>query len=322
MKAKSSDGSALDAQPVPSSTARRTGLCGWLAFAAVCFFWGTSGPLIRFTVRSVAPGMLVTLRFAIAGVILYCGLWMLGRRPRLAELRQALPFGLVLAITNVLITLGFQRVEASVGSLLLGTTALTFAVVDVCWPGHAMRPSLAVWIGLVAGLLGVATLSLEPHLFEGSKWQGMLMLEVSAWTWAVGGVAQARIAQRADGDHADALTSAAWQMLIAGALVSPWLWFDGFAAVARITLAGWLGIAGLIVTASLIGFVSFIYMMQTLPAYIAGAYTYVNALVAAILSVLWLHERLSARFYVATLLVLGGIALIQRRSLPRPAKAE
>jgi drug/metabolite transporter (DMT)-like permease len=316
VQAGSNEQAALAVTRPAAARAVTPGWRAWLAFASVCLFWGTSGPLIRFTVRSVAPAMLVPLRFFIAGSLLYVGLAIAGRRPRSAQLWRALPLGTALAATNVLITFGFERIEAGVGSLLLGTTALAFAVVDVCWPGGATRPSLAVWGGLLSGFLGIAALSFEPQLLAASKWQGMAMLILSTWTWAIGSVAQARMRS-----HADALSSSAWQMLIASVLASPMFWLDPALHLRAIGVEGWISIGALIVTASLIGFVSFVYMMQHLPAYVAGSYTYLNALVAAVLSVIWLHERLSTRFYVAAVLVLGGVALIQRGPRRKPAHA-
>jgi drug/metabolite transporter (DMT)-like permease len=164
----------------------------WLAFAAVCLFWGTSGPLICLTLRYVAPLWLVTIRFFIAGGLLWVLLWLFGRKPPLRGLWKLVPSGIALAISNVLVTFGFQRVQAGAGTLLLATTAVTFAVVDVCWPGGTSKPTPSVWLGLALGLLGVAILLISPESFNGAAWQGYLMLELSAWIWAVGGVAQAR----------------------------------------------------------------------------------------------------------------------------------
>jgi drug/metabolite transporter (DMT)-like permease len=100
-------------------------------------------------------------------------------------------------------------------------------------------------------------------------------------------------------------------MLLATVLIWPIAAHVGDPQLRTIAHVGWLGIAALVVTASLVGFVSFVYMLQQLPAYVAGAYPYVNAVVAAGVSVLWLDERLSLRFYLSAILVLGGVALIQ-----------
>lgn len=281
---------------------------GWLSFAAVCLFWGTSSPLLRFTVRYVSPLWLVTIRFFVAGSLLWLLLTLVGRRPNPRGISRVLVSGVALTATNLLVTLGFQRVEAGVGTLLLATTAVAFAVVDRLWPGGSAKPSATIWLGLLLGLFGVGVLVLTPSAWTQGTWQGYAMLTLSTWTWAVGGVAQAR-----HPSGLDPLQSSAWQMLIAGTLVAPFAYLVGGAQLHRIPIAGWLGIGALVITASIIAFVCFIHMLQTLPAYIAGTYTYVNAVVAAALSVLWLGEQLTPRFYLAAALVLGGVALIQQR---------
>lgn len=296
-------------RPTSHPRAPRPSGLGWLAFAAVCLFWGTSSPLIRYTVRYVEPLALVMLRFAIAGVLLWSFLWLLGRRPPLRGLSKILPSGVALAFTNVLVTLGFQRVEAGTGTLLLATTAVAFAVVDIAWPGGTSKPSVSVWLGLSLGLLGVGVLAISPQSVGTGQWQGYVMLELSAWSWALGGIAQAR-----HPSGQDPLQSSAWQMLIAASLIFPIAVLGGNLRLGSIAAEGWFGILSLVVTASLIAFVAFVVMLRQLPAYVAGSYTFVNAIVAAGLGVVWLGERLSARFYVAALLVLGGVALIQRRS--------
>jgi drug/metabolite transporter (DMT)-like permease len=280
----------------------------WLAFTSVCLFWGTSGPLLRYTVRYVEPLWLVVARFFLGGVLLWLLLWILGRSPPIAGLVKLVPSGLGLALTNVLCTLGFQRVEAGAGSLLLATTAVAFAVVEVCWPGGTSTPSASVWFGLLLGLLGVAVLVVSPQSFGGGAWQGYLMLALSCWTWALCSVGQAR-----HPSGLDPLQSSTWQMLIAAGLVLPVAAMVGGGGLYSIALKGWLGIVVLTLTATLFAFVSFVYVLHRIPAHILGSYTYVNAIVAAGMSVLWLGERLPPRFYVAALLVLGGVALIQRR---------
>lgn len=288
----------------------------WLAFVAVSLFWGTSSPLLRYAVGHVPALSLVVLRFSLAGAILWFTLWAFGRPPPLWGLKRTLPGTVLLAATNVLVTFGFRDVEAGPGALLLASTAVSFALVDVCWPGGDSKPSLAVWAGLLLGLCGVAVLVVSPDAFHTSGWRGYLLLALSTWTWAFAGVTQAR-----HPTGMDPLQSSAWQMLGAAMLVGPVaIGVEGLPA-ATLPLEAWLAVLGLVVTASLISFVGFFYMMRELPVYVAGSYTYLNALVAATVSVLWLGERLSSRYYVSAALVLGGVALIQRRGL-QPSSRE
>jgi drug/metabolite transporter (DMT)-like permease len=286
-----------------------------LSYVAVCVFWGTSGPAIRYSTRYFAPLWMVVLRFAIAGGLLLFGLSLTRGPVRTRGLRRIVPSGLALAASNILVTLGFQRVESGSGTLLLATTAVSFAVTDRLWPGSKSKPNSAVWAGLLLGLLGVAVLVLGHRTTHDSHWSGYIMLAISAWTWALGSVYQSRRPSAFD-----PLQSSAWQMLIAAGVVLPAAILTKQPFPSSVPLEGWLGIAFLIVTASLIGFVGFVHMLRHVPAYVAGSYTYVNAVVAALTGWLWLGEHLDVRFYVAAALVLSGVALIQLRE--RQGRAE
>lgn len=309
-EAASFDGSEPETPPPgrigSASTNRRI---AWISFVAVSVFWGTSSPLLRFAVRYVPALSLVVLRFFLAGSLLWIALWSFGRTPPLRGLRKTLPSIVLLALTNVLVTFGFREVEAGPGALLLASTAVSFAVVDVCWPGSKSKPTLAVWGGLLLGLCGVAVLVATPSAFRTGTWRGYLYLALSTWTWALAGVGQSR-----HPTGMDPLQSSAWQMLGAAVLVGPIAAAVEGVPSTSIPLAGWLSVIGLVLTASLISFVGFVYMIRELPVYVAGSYTYLNALFAAATSVWWLGERLSTRYYVSAAMVLGGVAWLQYRS--------
>jgi drug/metabolite transporter (DMT)-like permease len=249
---------------------------------------------------------MVVLRFATAGIILYIALSFAGKRPPLDGIKRVLPSALALSVSNILVTIGFHRVESGPGTLLLATTAVSFAVVDRLWPGGKTQPSLRVWGGLFLGLGGVAVLVLGRGNSTHSHWSGYILLAISAWSWALGSVAQARYPARMD-----PLQSSSWQMLIAAIVVLPFALTYGAPFPYPLDPRGLCSLAFLIVTASLIAFVGFVHMIRHMPPYIVGTYTYINALVAALTGYFWLGERLNTRFFVAAVLVLSSVALIQ-----------
>lgn len=287
--------------PVPSRRALTI-----LSFIAVSVFWGTSAPALRYATAYMTPLWMVVLRFAIAGGFLWFCLSVAGQRPKLASIARVWPSALALSASNVLVTFGFQRVQAGTGALLLATTAVSFAVVDLLWPGGRTKPSWYVWIGLLLGLVGVAVLVLGKGQDTNTHWSGYLYLVGSCWTWAIGSVAQAR-----HPSGLDPLQSSAWQMLVAAACVLPAPLLLGQPFPTTAEPRGWLAVGFLVVTASLIAFVAFVYMIRHVPPYLVGSYTYVNALVAAITGWLWLGERLDLRFLIAAVLVTSGVVMIQ-----------
>jgi drug/metabolite transporter (DMT)-like permease len=78
------------------------------------------------------------------------------------------------------------------------------------------------------------------------------------------------------------------------------------------TTEGYLALAYLTVFGSLVGYVSFIYMLEKLPADVVGIYTYINPLVAAGVDMFILREPPGTRFWAAAGLILLGVYLVQR----------
>jgi drug/metabolite transporter (DMT)-like permease len=90
-----------------------------------------------------------------------------------------------------------------------------------------------------------------------------------------------------------------------------------FAGASRLA---WMGFAYLIVFGSLIGFTSFAYALNELPATTVGTYAYVNPVVAVTLGALILHEPLSAGLVAGGALILVAVVLTTLRSRPSPGR--
>jgi len=304
-----------EAEPAAQSTAalhplpeRRSRLVPYLAFAAVCVFWGTSAPAIRLCVQTIPPLLLSVTRFAVASVLLL-GIVLVRRArfPRLRELTRELPGALALSLSNVLVTLGFARVEAGMGSLLLATTAFHFALFDWLWPGSRTRPNAKFFVGLCLGFVGVAVLLGAPTQLTRTFAMGSLALLVSSFTWAWGSSWQAR--------HPSPLgpiASSAVQMGLSALLVLPFSLGLGERWPNQISWLTLATLAYLIITASVVAFVAFVTMLRHLPGTVVGLYTYVNPLVAALAGAWLLDEALGVRFAVAALVILGSVALVKR----------
>jgi len=280
----------------------------WLAFVSVCFFWGTTAPAIRYAVRYFDPLMLSGTRFAIAGSLLLGVLVALGHAPpRWSPVfRRSIPGGVALAIANSLTCVGFRTVESGQGAFLLATTALWMALIDALWSRARGSVSLLAWVGLVIGLSGVALL-IEPHrgIANGAVLGGALLL-VSSASWATSSVWQSR-----HPSHLPPLLEAAAQMLIASAVTLPTACALGERWHGSVPASAWGAFIFLVLTGSLIGFVSFVVILRQLPPKIVGLYTYVNPLVATWAGWWWLGERIHPRLGLASFLVLGSVALVR-----------
>ena len=83
----------------------------------------------------------------------------------------------------------------------------------------------------------------------------------------------------------------------------------------RFTANSLYAILYLIVFGSLIGYSSYIYLLQKWPATRAGTYAYVNPAVAVTLGALLLGERVTVLMLISMVAILVGVIIVQRSKI-------
>jgi drug/metabolite transporter (DMT)-like permease len=282
----------------------------WLAFAAVCVFWGTTANAIRVGVRAIPPVSLSGARFLTAGGLLLAVLFIFGRRlPKSrADWGFLLAGGLGLALANATLNAGFTQVESGMGSLLVSSNALWIALMEAAWPG-GQTPRPLAWAGLGLGFVGVALLALGQGLGGVDAWHLGLML-ASAFFWAATIVIQHRWSLR--GPVPKPLLAAALQMLIAGPLLLAAGWVLGERLAWPVPADSLAGFAWLVVFGSLVGYVAYQSIIGRMSVAMLGLVPLVNPLVAVAIGCWLLGERLNWLAGVAGVMILSGLALVQK----------
>jgi len=69
--------------------------------------------------------------------------------------------------------------------------------------------------------------------------------------------------------------------------------------------------AYLILFGSILGYSSYIYILQKWPASKAGTYAYVNPVVGVILGAVILGEPVSSNVFISAIIILSGVFLVQ-----------
>lgn len=251
--------------------------------------------------------MLSGVRFAISGALLLLGLCAARRGPTNVKITiaRAAFGGVALALSNTLTCMGFISVQSGQGALLLATTALWMTLIDSLWPNSPRRVGAAAWAGLVLGILGVSLL-IDFRASARSSLVGSFILLASSLFWAFTSVWQSR-----HPSHTPPLLEAAFQMIVAAAVLLPATLVFGERWPRQLPASAWGSFWFLVLTGSLIGFVSFLYILRHLPPNIVGLYTYVNPVVAAWAGWWWLDEKVGSRLFLASILVLGSVAVVR-----------
>ncbi len=295
-----------------------------LALGVVYLCWGTTYLAIAEGVRELPPGLFGGLRLMLAGFIVLVALAWRGESIRL-ETREGSWLWLVGSFLflggNGLVTLAEKTVPSGVASVLIATTPLWMALLELSLP-HGERLTGRGWLGLLLGLAGVAVLmsgrtSTAGH--DSFDWWGPLLVLGSAFCWAVGSVLYRR--RRGTKGH---VASAAWQMVLGGSSLALVGLACGegqsVAALEQVPVRGLLAFLHLLLFGSLLGFVAYVWLLGHVPAAQAGTYAYVNPVVAILIGWLLAGEALTLAVVGAVAVILTGVALV--RSAGRGLKNE
>ena len=277
-----------------------------LALGCVWILWGSTFAAIHIASATIPVYLMVATRFTIAGLILWAVCLALGRgAPSRTDWRRALVTGATLLLLgNAVTAWSTQFVPTGLCSLLLCLPPIWMALLTFAFP--RARPTRAATIGMLLGLGGM-TLLLQPSVTGHLPLLPTAALIFGSIFWAFGSIYARRDAT------SNVLLATALQMLVGGALIGiesalfgEWRRFD-LAAVSTTSL---LGFAWLIVVGSLFAYSAYLWTMQNLPPSLASTYAYVNPVVSLILGAVLFGERLSPLAIVASIVIVGGVALM------------
>ncbi len=280
------------------------------AFASIYTVWGSTYLAIRYAVETMPPFVMGGTRFLISGLILYA--WSRSRgavRPTRKQWRNATIAGAFLLLGgNGGVVWAEQTVESGMTALLVSILPFWLVIIEWARPPRR-RPSAAVLIGLVVGFVGLIVLIGPGDIgANGISLAGAIVLILASLSWAIGSF------WSRDADMPESgLLMTGMEMLgggallfLAGVIVGELRGFD----VNAVSTASWVGWIYLIVFGSLIGFTSYIWLLDKVSPARLGTYAYVNPVVAVILGWAIAGETLSVRTGVAAVIVICAVALI------------
>jgi drug/metabolite transporter (DMT)-like permease len=292
----------------------------WAALVAVYLVWGSTYLAIRVTVRTIPPLLSASVRFLIAGALLYA--WAITRgerrtdRPRAVHWRSAAIIGMAMLFGgNGLVSLAEQTVPSSLAALLLATIPLWMVLIR----GLVLRERV-VWregAGLVIGFGGIVLL-VDPFGGGHADLLGVGLLLLAALSWASGSL----FARKAP-LPARPLVGTAMEMLAGGVVLA----VVGIASgelgdleLAGVSAESLFGLAYLIVFGSWVGFAAYVWLLRSARTSLVSTYAYVNPVVAVFLGWAILSEAITIRTLIAGGVIVTAVALIVSAQGRRAAK--
>ena len=283
--------------------------------------WGSTYLAIRYAVETIPPFIMGGVRFLISGAMLY--LWARSRgapRPTHLNWRNAIiAGGFLLLGGNGAVVWAEQFVPSGLTALLVSILPFWLVIIEWIRPPRR-RPSAAVLVGLVLGFVGIIVL-VGPSDVGGHgdvMPLGALVLILGSLSWAIGSF-WSRDAQLPE----SGLLTTGMEMigggvllLVVGTLAGEFSHLD----IRGISNASAFGLLYLITFGSLLGFTSYIWLLDKVSPARLGTYAYVNPIVAVLLGWAIAGERLSIRAGVAAAIVICAVALITTARSTTPSQ--
>ena len=282
----------------------------WAALLSVWVFWGGTYLAIRVVVRTMPPFLAASVRFLVAGAILYAVAVRrgdrVGDRPtRTQWIAATIVGGSLLLGGNGLVMFAEQSVPSGIAALIIASVPLWLATIDRIVFGR--RLSWVAVMGLAIGFGGLALL-IDPTGGGRLDPAGVAALVVASLSWA-GGSLYARHAPLPKRP----LVGTGMEMLAGGVLLA--LVGAGRGELARVDLAAVstgsvLGLVYLIVFGSLVAFAAYVWLLRVTRTTLVSTYAYVNPVVAVFLGWAVLSEPITLRTLVAGGIIVLAVAVI------------
>ena len=287
--------------PALAPAATRRG--AFVASVVTIVSWSSVFPATRLGLAWLAPFDFVALRILLTGLLL--GGALLATRAPLPSMREAI--GLVVcaffgvAVYNFLLGVGLVTLSAGAASFLTNTIPVFAAILSFII--NRERPRLLALVGMAVSFAGVGLLaSGQPGgLAFGS---GASLVLLAALCSALYIVLQARLVATMT-----PLQTASWLMTLGAIMMLPFSQ-SALTSLTQAPAAAWAIIAFLAIVPGAIGQVSWLKVLETVPAGRAAALLFLVPPLATLIGVAILGETLSTSLLLGGGLAIGGVALV------------
>jgi len=283
----------------------------YLALAAVCIIWGTTYLALRIAVLHFPPFLFTAIRQTTAGLLLLAFMFTLGKAtlPSRDHLwRQAVGGFFMISMGNGLVAWAEVHIPSGVAAIICSLMPVIVIIMNVMI-NRDEKPTIPILVGVMLGLGGIVMIFSE-HIAGFSKTEyilGIIFTFGAVLAWAGGSI---WIKKR--NTESNLFVNAGLQMFFGGFLLFPFsLAFDDLSHVTWSGEVIW-ALLYLILFGSLIAYASYAYALRKLSMTVVSLYAYINPLVAVILGWLVLNEPLNTKIWIAIILTITGIYIVNK----------
>lgn len=282
-----------------------------LALIVANIIWGAASPIFKYSLQNIPPFGLAFLRFLLAAYLLYP--WV-HTKINWKDLKNKWLWFFSLSGVSINIIFFFMALTKteSINAPVIGSSGPLFILLfsAIYLREKITRREIA---GTLVGFTGILIIILQPILEKGVDGSvvGNLLLIV-ATLGAVGGV----IFGRKFLTPQNSLGSTFWSFLIGTLSFTPFMlaeYWQNPSWMLDLNFHGWLGILFGGILSSAVAYTLFDWALSKLPANRTSVFTYIDPIVAIIIAIPLLGEKITLPFVLGSLLVLLGIVIAERR---------
>lgn len=291
----------------------KSNLKAYIALAIVCIFWGTTYLALRIGVLGFPPFLFSGIRQVAAGVLLFIAMAIMGKIEKLSWSdigKQALPGILLITLGNGIIGWAELYIPSGLAALIVSVMPIYVVVLNVISGKEQKQFNWKIIAGFVLGCAGII-LIFKDNLADLGRpeylW-GILASFGACLFWAIGS-----IYLKSNTFRTSAYSNAAIQFTSGGLGCFVFsLIFDDYSQLSSITSDSLWALLYLTLVGSLLAYMSYLYAIKHLPIVLVSTYAYVNPVIAILLGVVILSEKITMITVLALAATLYGVYLINK----------
>lgn len=282
-----------------------------LALIVANLIWGAASPVFKFSLANIPPFSLAFLRFFGACLLMYPFLHQNLRWSTLKDGRIWVMAILGITFNITFFFLALQRTEAINAPVIasLGPVFILFG--SLAFLHEKAKPR--VIFGIVLSFIGTVTIVLRPILERGID--GEIVGNILLILATLGAVGHTIIGRKVFTPQ-NAAEFTFWQFFLGAASFLPlvtWEFSDDPLWMANLDHRGWTGIIFGAVLSSAVAYFCYNWALAKLPAFEVGVFTYIDPIVAIVISIPLLGEKITLPFVLGSVLVFLGILIAEKR---------
>lgn len=288
-----------------------------LAFFSIYVVWGSTYLFNKIAVGELPPFMLASVRFVIAGALIFVIAKILGISLKITKrqlINATIAGFLFFTFGNGIIVWALKYVDSGFAALEISAQPLVILLLMRIHQGKKIQ--LMSFIGVVLGFIGIYLLvSQKQVISQENSIIGMLMIFACMLSWAYGSL----FVGKAD-LPSNYFINTGYQMFTGGIMlfIVSLLFGESWTLPTTWSSEVQLSMLLLILLGSIVAFTSFNYLLKIVSPEKVATSTYVNPIVALFLGWYFIDEQITLQSIIAAVVLLTGVYFINTKRNIRP----